>query len=90
VLLTRGRNEIRRDGFLKQGRLIRWSRIASWTWEFAEESLLSLRPPNVLVLRLHRRVQFMPPVKIGLPEGHKDEVEAILSRQMGEWPGQGG
>lgn len=90
VLLTRGRNEIRRDGFLKQGRLIRWSRIASWTWEFAEESLLSLRPPNVLVLRLHRRIQFMPPVKIGLPEGHKDEVEAILSRQMGEWPGQGG
>ncbi len=84
LLLYSDHSQIRRDGLITGSRLMPWSRIASWAWEFSEDSSVSLRrPPDVLVLRLYRRFPFMPPVRIRIPEGRQAEVEAILAAQIG-------
>jgi serine/threonine protein kinase len=84
------RPEIRREGFLQLGRLIRWSRIASWSWEDRPlPGLISVLGPKleyVLVLQLHHKVRFMPPARIRVGS-QKEEVDAILTRQLGAWPG---
>ena len=82
MLLT-FRQEIRRDGFIRGGRLIRWSRIASWNWEDSPEIWGNNK---VLVLHLNRRIQFLPPARIPVQASQKNQVEAILARQLGEWP----
>jgi hypothetical protein len=87
------RQEIRRDGFIKLGWLIRWGRIAFWVWEVDDEdrgpmSLSLGGPPRkpILALHLHHAVKFLPNVRLRIPEGQKEQVEAILVRQLGPWP----
>jgi hypothetical protein len=87
------RQEIRRDGFIKLGRLIRWSRIAFWVWEVDDEdrgpislSLSGLPRKPTLALHLHHAVKFLPDVRFRIPEGQKEQVEEILVRQLGPWP----
>jgi hypothetical protein len=94
VMLLSLRQEIRRDGFVVLGRLIRWSRIASWVWEEdrGNQGLQSLhlsasRPDNrILALYLHHPVNFLPPVRIRIATSEQEEVEKIMARQLGEWP----
>ena len=87
------RQEIRHDGFIKLGRLIRWSRIAFWVWEVDDEdrgpiSLSLSGPPRkpTLALHLHHAVKFLPNVRFRIPEEQKEQVEEILVRQLGPWP----
>jgi hypothetical protein len=89
--LSMARQEIRRDGFIKLGWLIRWGRIASWVWEVDDRGPMSLSlsgPPRkpILALHLHHVVKFLPNVRLRIPEGQKGQVEAILVRQLGPWP----
>jgi len=44
---------------------------------------------HVLILNLHRRLQFLPPVRMRVSPDRKNEIDAILKRQLGEWPGSG-
>jgi serine/threonine protein kinase len=90
---TSARQEIRRDGFMSRGRLIRWSRIASWNWENVGEAPGPITTPfsgpptdPVLALHLFHPVKFLPPVRFSIGRRQKEEVEAILARQLGEWP----
>ncbi|HEX3877634.1 MAG TPA: protein kinase [Bryobacteraceae bacterium] len=95
LLAAARKQEIRRDGFMSVGRLIRWSRVASWAWEDVYEpgpitaplSGPSLDP--VLRLNLHQSIKFLPPVRFRIPRKQRGEVEAILRRQLGEWPAGG-
>src|SRR5262249_55138763 len=41
---------------------------------------------RVVILQLHRRIQFLPPPRITIKASLKDQIEAILARQLGEWP----
>lgn len=68
-------SEIRQNGFVRHGRLISWGRIACWNWEDGK-----------LILHLHRRIQFLRPVKLKISSAHRATVEAILKRQLGDWP----
>ena len=93
LLLITARQEIRRDGFFSMGRLIRWNRIASWSWGESDPcrgaiATLFTRPPTnpVLELHLHHAVQFLPPARIRVPKAEMAEVEAIVKRELGEWP----
>ena len=79
-----GRQEIRRHGIVNGIRFIRWSRIASWNWEDSKEGL---QDNKILVIHLHRRIQFLPPARITVQASQRDQVEGILARQLGEWPG---
>ena len=69
------KNEVRRDGFLIQGFLIRWSRIDSWFWQEAEANLF-------LKLVLNRQFKFLPTCdyKFKVQPSQKEELEAILGR----------
>jgi hypothetical protein len=40
----------------------------------------------VLKLQIHRRLPFLPPVRIKLPIAQKAEVESIVDRYLSEWP----
>ena len=87
------RQELRRDGFVSRGRLIRWSRIAFWVWEGVDEQPGPITAPfsapprdPVLALHLHQAVKFLPPVCLRIPKAQMKEVEAILAQQLGEWP----
>jgi serine/threonine protein kinase len=86
LILLFVRTEVRDEGFLKGGRLIRWRRIASWEWRDLPDWQRSPAPDPVLVLHLHRRIQFWPPLRIRIPASMKDTVEEVLKRQLGEWP----
>jgi hypothetical protein len=72
------RAEVRREGLLVGGSLTQWSRIISWNW-------IDQRQRSILVLHLHRRIQFLPPGRIWIRPSQKDQVEAILTQQLGEW-----
>jgi hypothetical protein len=41
---------------------------------------------NTLRLRLRGRIQFLPPVVIPIPSERHEEVEAIMSRFLSDWP----
>jgi serine/threonine protein kinase len=93
LLMVSARQEIRRDGFISLGRLIRWSRIASWTWEEVDPDPGPISAPlsapardPALALHLHHPVKFLPPVRIRIPKSQKAAVETIIARQLGEWP----
>ena len=87
------RQEIRRDGFIKLGRLIRWSRIAYWTWEADDLDrgpitlyLRRQQPKPILELHLYHAIKFLPNVRLRIDAWQKNDVEAVLVRQLGRWP----
>jgi serine/threonine protein kinase len=88
-LINTNGNEIRREGFIRSGRLIPWSRIASWSWGPDGKGAPDRRLQHVLILNFHRRLQFLPPVRMRISQARKNEIEAILKRQLGEWPAAG-
>ena len=75
-----GRVELRQRGMVHYGRLIRWSNIEAYTWEPAEGDLVVLKVHVKRLLPFYRE-------RIILPAKHKTTTEAILSRQLAEWPG---
>jgi serine/threonine protein kinase len=86
ALYLSGRREIRQAGIVTGGHILRWSRIRSWSWESADFALVrrSLKP--ILKLEVRRRLQFVPPVRLAVPAAQEEQITAILTRQLGEWP----
>lgn len=98
AVFLNGRLEIRARGIVYSGSLYPWERIESYEWRQDPQterlSLISLgltksvwRSENMLKLRLRRSIQFLPPARIPIPEGRREEVEAIMKRYLSEWPG---
>jgi hypothetical protein len=84
--------EVRDRGILYCGRLISWLNIERYEWEDSalpyELVSLSIARPRKAVLRLHvaRRFTFLPPPRIRIEEGNREELERILNRHLSAWP----
>ena len=86
------RAEIRRDGFIIGGQLVRWSRIEGWTWDDEHtarspiQQIFSRRTSGVILsLHLHRGARFRrAPREVKVQKHQMEQVEAILKRQLGE------
>jgi serine/threonine protein kinase len=100
TILLKGRVEIRARGVVHCGSLYSWERIESYEWKTgraqweggAKMITLGLtkdvpRPDDILVLRLRRTVQFLPPARVPIPYERRDEVDSIMQRYLSEWPG---
>jgi hypothetical protein len=92
AFVVSGKLEVRDRGILYCGRLISWLNIESYDWEGSalpgELLSLSIARPRKAVLRLHvaRRFTFLPPPRIRIGEGNREELEMILNRHLSTWP----
>jgi len=72
--------------------LISWLNIERYEWEATalpgELVALSISRPKKAVLPLHitRRFTFLPPPRIRISEGNREELELILNRHLSAWP----
>jgi len=84
--------EVRDRGILRHGKLISWLNIERYEWEPStmpgELVSLSLSRTQKAVLRLQvaRRFTFLPPPRIRIEEGNREELEKILNRHLSTWP----
>jgi serine/threonine protein kinase len=87
VFALRGRLEIRERGIVYFGVLWRWQRLESFAWEYTEgpRVILKLRLKRFPILLLWPAASF----KLVFPAGKRNAADAILSRQLSEWPGAG-
>jgi len=89
------RLEFRSRGIVYYGSLYTWENIESYAWRddphnqpLIQLKIYTLRGHEpILYLRLRRRVQFLPPVRVPIPEGRREEVDEIMRRYLSEWPG---
>ncbi|MGH7429247.1 MAG: hypothetical protein ACREJ4_12970, partial [Candidatus Methylomirabilaceae bacterium] len=79
-LLMSGRNEIRERGLAWSGRLIPWTDVLSYSW--AQDTGLV----EVLSLRIKRGSRISREIRIPMLAAHRPPVEAILKKQLSEWP----
>jgi len=83
TFVLNGRVEIRDQGIVVWGGLLRWPRVQSYAWERARDGLV------VLTLRARPALPFLPGTrKITLPADRKSEVDLILRQRLAEWPGR--
>ncbi len=89
--------EVRVGGIMYMGSLYAWENIERYEWEMKLQEmrygLTSLglsksteTKKDVLRLHLRRSVYFLPPVNLQMPDGRRDEMEALLKRYLSEWP----
>ncbi len=82
VFAMYGKMEIRRRGVLYGGYLIPWRRIAGHTWE--------QREGRFAILKLRSHPPFLPRLVVTqdiiVSSDRRPEVEAVLRRQLSEWP----
>jgi hypothetical protein len=86
VLVTylSGRREIRQAGIVTGGHLLRWSRIRSWSFTDDERrSLFGKSEKVILKVELHRRIQFLPPVRLRVNASEQDALNALMTRHLG-------
>ena len=72
--------EFRERGILCYGLLTRWQELESFTWD---------RPSGksvVLKLLFRDRLPFLPATKVVVPSDRRDAADAVLRRQLAEWP----
>jgi hypothetical protein len=74
-----GKVEIRANGVLAHGHLVRWRRVQSYAWERTDPAVAMLR---FQVTRFQRALHFSVPV---IPQG-KDAIAAALDEHLSEWP----
>jgi serine/threonine protein kinase len=97
VAFLHGKLEIRVGGIMYAGSLYAWENIERYEWEmeFKEKQygLISLGltkstqvPKETIRLHLRRSIQFLPPVRIPMPNGRREDMEALLKRYLSEWP----
>ncbi len=79
-LLISGRNEIRERGLAWSGRLILWTDVLSYSWA-SDTGLV-----EVLCLRIRRGSRISREIRIPMLSAHRPPVDAILKRQLSEWP----
>jgi serine/threonine protein kinase len=82
-LIIGGRLEIREQGIMFMGRLLRWGNIESYEWDFAGRSRFIF-----LEVHLRRLLKALPPVRLPVPPDRREEVDAVLSRYLSDWPGR--
>jgi predicted Ser/Thr protein kinase len=76
-----GKTEAHERGLLAAGGYWPWSRIKSYKWESTEA--------GIAILELKGRSQLEAwwwPRRIAVPLPQKQQIEAILERQLGNWP----
>jgi serine/threonine protein kinase len=83
-LIIGGRLEIREQGIIFLGKLLRWGNIESYEWDFGGR-----HPFIVLELRLRRLLKALPPTRIPIPPEQRNAVDAVLSRYLSDWPTAG-
>jgi serine/threonine protein kinase len=81
-LIIGGRLEIREQGIMFVGKLLRWGNIESYEWDFAGRSRFIF-----LEVHLRRLLKALPPVRLPVPPGQREAVDTILSRYLSDWPG---
>jgi len=86
VMFLGTRREIRKAGILLGGRLIRWSVIRSYAWEPAVTGSNSAGEHLWLRLDLHRRIQFLPPLRVLVEAKNRYILDPIFARYLGDWP----
>ena len=79
------RKEIRQAGILRGGQLIRWGSIRSWTWlprraAGKDSGFVTLK------LDLYHSMPLFAMARLIITASEKENVEAILARQLGKWP----
>jgi len=81
VLIIGGRLEIREQGIIFQGTLLRWGNIESYEWDF------SGRHSSIfLEIHLRRLLKALPPARIPVLPERRKAVDAVLSRYLSDWP----
>jgi serine/threonine protein kinase len=89
-LVVESRLEIRERGIVNMGRLWRWVDIESYEWEaeLRHHLFLQLAPGSLTVLKLNvrRKLAFLPPVRLRVPRHRVQEVGALMSRYLSDWP----
>ena len=84
-LIIAGRLEIREKGIVRKGKLIRWGNIESYEWT---SQVAGWGKPSPVVLKVHvrRLLKALPPARIPIPAERREEVDAVLSRYLSDWP----
>jgi serine/threonine protein kinase len=89
-----GRLEVRDQGIVHEGKLLRWGNIESYEWTSEEREihfgLLHRRAVYfpVLHLNLRRLLKALPPAKIAVPPEKRETLETLLSRYLSAWPAE--
>ena len=78
-----GQTEIREQGIIRNGKLLRWGNMESYEW--ASNRLA----PLFLKIRLRRLLKALPPTQIKVRPEERAAVDAILSRYLSDWPTAG-
>jgi serine/threonine protein kinase len=82
-LILGGRLEIREQGILFTGKLLRWGNIESFEWA---DELRS--PPGLSIVKVHMRrlLKALPAARMLVPNDRREAVNAVLSRYLSDWP----
>ena len=86
ALYLSGRREIRQAGIVVGRHLLRWSRIRSWSWEAGDLALVHRSMKPVLRIEVRRVLEFLPEVRLPVQPAQQEQITAVLSRQLGDWP----
>jgi serine/threonine protein kinase len=97
VAFLHGKLEVRVGGIMYGGSLYAWENIERYEWEMEfKENLHGMTflgltkstqiPKETLRLHLRRSIQFLPPARIPIPNGRREDMEALLKRYLSEWP----
>jgi hypothetical protein len=91
--LLDGRLEIREQGIVNSGRLLRWGNIESYHWNLEQQPRnpwlgLAYFPSQfpVLEVRMRRLLKARPPVRMPVLPTRREAVDALLSRYLSDWP----
>ena len=84
VLIFAGRLEIRQQGIVFAGSLLRWGSIEGYDWDFSGH-----HPSILLKVHLRRLIKAIPPLSIPVPPERREAVDAVLSRYLSDWPAAG-
>jgi serine/threonine protein kinase len=84
VLVFAGRLEIRQQGIVFAGSLLRWGNIEGYDWDFSGH-----HPSILLKVHVRRLIKAMPPLSIPVPPERREAVDAVLSRYLSDWPAAG-
>jgi hypothetical protein len=72
-----GRIELRARRAIIRGDLIRWDRVIGYGW-------VRRRHDSVFVLRVGLRLHFLPPVRLPVDDGQRQQVEAVMGQCVPE------
>jgi serine/threonine protein kinase len=78
-----GQLEIREQGIIRNGKLLRWGNIESYEWASSRLA------PLFLKIRLRRLLKALPPVEIKVSPKQHPAVDALLCRYLSDWPTAG-